>query len=64
MNVMDQPKKVTAILRIEAEYYDDEATPETVRYCVEQTLEDAGFDVEVVNLTKGETKCEKPSATA
>jgi len=50
--MMDEPKKVTAILKVEAEFYDDEATPETVRYAVEQTLEDAGFDVEVINLSK------------
>ena len=52
MMVMNQPKKVTAILKVTAEFYDPEATPETVRYAVEQTLEDSGFDVEVDSLSK------------
>lgn len=41
--------KVAATLRIviTGEFYDDEASDETLRYCVEQALEDAGFDVEV-----------------
>ena len=57
MMVMDRPKRVTAILRVEAEYYDDEATPETVRYCVEQTLEDAGYDVDVIPLGDEDNAC-------
>lgn len=49
MNVMNEPKKVTAVLRVvvTGEFYDDEASEETLRYCVEQDLEDAGFDVDV-----------------
>ena len=47
MNVKDKPNKVRAklIVEIEAEYYDDESSEETLRYCVEQDLEDAGFNV-------------------
>lgn len=45
----DKPNKVTAILKIiiTGEFYDDEASEETLRYCAEQALEDAGFDVDV-----------------
>ena len=49
---MESAQKVTAILRITAEFYDPEATPETVRACVEQDLEDAGYEVEVVPFDK------------
>lgn len=37
--------KITAALRLKVtgEFYDDEASEETLRYCVEQDLEDAGF---------------------
>ena len=49
MNVMNEPKKVTGVLQVvvTGEFYDDEASEETLRYCVEQDLEDAGFDVDV-----------------
>lgn len=49
MVTKDKPNKVTATLKIviTGEFYDDEASEETLRYYVEQTLEDAGFDVEV-----------------
>ena len=49
MVTKDNPNKVTATLKIviTGEFYDDEASEETLRYCVEQDLEDAGFDVEV-----------------
>ena len=49
MATKDKPNKVTATLKIviTGEFYDDEASEETLRYYVEQTLEDAGFDVEV-----------------
>lgn len=42
-----EPRKVkaTLIVEVEAEFYDDEATAETLRYCVEQDLEDAGLGV-------------------
>ena len=53
MNVKDKPNKVRAklIVEVEAEYY-DESSEETLRYCVEQDLEDDGFnviDVSVMN---------------
>ena len=49
MRVKDKPNKVTATLKIviTGEFYDDESSEETLRYCVEQDLEDAGFDVDV-----------------
>ena len=48
----DKPNKITAALKVVAtgEFYDDEASEETLRYCVEQDLEDAGFDVDVEPL--------------
>lgn len=53
--IKDRPNKVRAklIIDVEGEYYDDESTAETLRYCVEQDLEDAGFNVidsEIVDL--------------
>ena len=44
---MDKPNKVKAklIVEVEAEFYDDESSEETLRYCVEQDLEDAGLNV-------------------
>ena len=47
MNVKDKPNKVRArlIIDIEAEFYYNESSEETLRYCVEQDLEDAGFNV-------------------
>lgn len=49
MKVKDEPNKVTAILKVvvTGEFYDDEASEETLRYCVEQDLEEVGFDVDV-----------------
>lgn len=49
MVTKDKPNKVIAILKIviTGEFYDDEASEETLRYCAEQALEDAGFDVDV-----------------
>lgn len=44
---MDKPIKVSAVLKVTAEFYDPEATPETVRACVEQDLKDAGYEVDV-----------------
>ena len=49
---MDNPQKVTAYLKVTAEFYDPDATPETVRACVEQDLTDAGYEVEVVSFDK------------
>lgn len=44
---MEEVNRVTAYLKVTAEFYDPDATPETVRACVEQDLEDAGYEVEV-----------------
>ena len=54
MNIKEEPNKVRAkwIVEVEAEYYEDESSEESLRYCVEQDLEDAGFnviDVSVMN---------------
>ena len=45
--IMDIPNKIKAklIVEIKAEFYDDESSKETLRSCVEQNLEDAGFNV-------------------
>lgn len=47
IRIKDRPNKVRAklIIDVEGEFYDDESTAETLRYCVEQDLEDAGFNV-------------------
>ena len=47
-----EPRKVkaTLLVEIEGEFYDDESTEETLRYCVEQDLEDAGFNVISVDV--------------
>lgn len=52
----DEPNKITATLKvvITGEFYDDEASEETLRYCVEQDLEDAGFDVDIELLKEQE----------
>ena len=49
----DKQNKIKAklIVEVEAEFYDDESSEETLRYCVEQDLEDDGlyvFDVSVM----------------
>lgn len=44
---MSDINRVTAYLKVTAEFYDPESNPETVRACVEQDLEDAGYEVEV-----------------
>jgi len=56
-NGIDKPNKIKARLtvEVEAEFYDDESSEETVRYCVEQDLEDTGLnviDVSVDNTRK------------
>ena len=58
MNVKDKTNKVTTVLKVvvTGEFYDDDATEETLRYAVEQDLEDAGFDVDVSLLKEQETK--------
>ena len=47
--------KITAglQLRVTGEFYDDEASEETLRYCVEQDLEDAGFYADVSVMMDG-----------
>ena len=55
---MDKLRKVKAklIVEVEAEFYDEESTEETLRYCVEQDLEDAGFNVIDVSVFKKRNK--------
>lgn len=52
--IMDKPNKIKAklLVVVEAEFYDNESSEETLRYCVEQDLEDVGLnviDVSVMN---------------
>lgn len=49
---LDKPNKIKAKLtvEVEAEFYDDESSEETVRYCVEQDLEDVGLNVIDVSI--------------
>lgn len=44
--------KAKLIVEVEAEFYDNESSEETLRYCVEQDLEDAGFNVIDVSVMK------------
>jgi hypothetical protein len=53
---MEEANRVTAYLKVTAEFYDPEATPETVRACVEQDLEDAGYEVEVESHKCGDER--------
>lgn len=50
--IIDKPNKIKAklIVEVEAEFYDDESSEETLRYCVEQDLEDDGFDIIDVSI--------------
>ena len=59
MKIKDAPNiiKTRLIVDIEGEFYDDEATEETLRYCVEQDLEDAGFNV--INVDVANDKSNK-----
>ena len=52
----DEPNKITATLKVvvTGEFYDDDATEETLRYAVEQDLEDAGFEVDVSMMKEPE----------
>lgn len=54
----DKPNKVTTVLKVAVtgEFYDDDATEETLRYAVEQDLEDAGFVVDVSLLKEQEAE--------
>ena len=56
MTIKETPNKITAVLKVTAtaEFFDDEASEETVRYAIEQDLEDAGFDVDVELLKEQE----------
>lgn len=56
MEIKDNPIKITATLKVvvTGEFYDDEASEETLRYFVEQDLEDNGFDVDVELLKEQE----------
>ena len=56
MTIKETPNKITAVLKVTAtaEFFDDEASEETVRYVIEQDLEDAGFDVDVALLKEQE----------
>ena len=50
--IIDKPNKIKAklIVEVEAEFYDDESSEETLRYCVDQDLEDDGFDIIDVSI--------------
>ena len=50
--IMDKPNKIKAklIVEVEAEFYDNESSEETLRYCVDQDLEDAGLNVIDVSI--------------
>ena len=52
MEIKDKPIKITTTLKVvvTGEFYDDEASEETLRYFVEQDLEDDCFDVDVTLL--------------
>ena len=56
VGMKDEPNKITTTLKvvITGEFYDDEVSEETLRYCAEQDLEDAGFDVDVSLLKEQE----------
>lgn len=45
--IIDKPNIIKAklIVEVEAESYVDESSEETLRYCVEQNLKDAGLNV-------------------
>ena len=60
----DKPNKVTTVLKVvvTGEFYDNDATEETLRYSVEQDLEDAGFDVDVATLKEQEAVMPKVSS--
>ena len=54
--IKNNPNKITATLKlvVTGEFYDDETSEETLRYWVEQDLEDAGFEVDVSMLKEQE----------
>lgn len=52
--IIDKPNKIKAklIVEVETDFYDNESSEETLRYCVEQDLKDAGFNVIDVSVMK------------
>ncbi len=56
MMIKETPNKITVVLKVTAtaEFFDDEASEETVRCAIEQDLEDAGFNVDVALLREQE----------
>lgn len=44
--------KAKLIVEVEGKFYDNESSEETLRYCVEQDLEDAGLNVIDVSVMK------------
>lgn len=44
--------KAKLIVEVEGKFYDNESSEETLRYCVEQDLEDAGFNIIDVSVMK------------
>ena len=54
--MMYGPNKITATMKLvaTAEFYDDEATEDTLRYWIEQDLNDAGFEADVSLLKEQE----------
>ena len=52
----DKPRKITATLKVvvTGEFYEDEASEETLRYYVQQNLEDVIFDADVELLKEQE----------
>ena len=44
--------KAKLIVEVEGKFYDNESSEETLKYCVEQNLEDAGFNFIDVSVMK------------
>ena len=52
LGILEEVIKAKLIVEVEAEFCDNESSEETLRYCVEQDLEDAGFNVIDVSVMK------------
>lgn len=54
MNVMYKPNTVSGVFKVKAsaEFYDDEATVETLRSCIEQIFDDYDLNADVEVLRK------------
>ena len=52
--------KATLLIEIEAEFNDNEASEETIRYLTEQDLEDMGWQVNSCEIFGGHNKEKKP----